>query len=76
MASSQGVAFDAVGGSYVDTLAQALAHEATIYLYGPLSGEATNYPVSAFVKSIFPDRLHVAAVEDVGTIRAHEAVPV
>jgi NADPH:quinone reductase-like Zn-dependent oxidoreductase len=28
------VAFDAVGGSYIDTLAQAVAPEGTIYLYG------------------------------------------
>lgn len=46
------IAFDAVGGSYVETLAHAMAHEGMIYLYGLLSGEATNYPVSAFVKSI------------------------
>ena len=46
------VAFDAVGGSYVETLAQAVSYEGAIYLYGLLSGEATNYPVSAFVKSI------------------------
>lgn len=46
------VAFDAIGGSYIDTLAQAVAPEGTIYLYGLLSEEATNYPTSAFFKSI------------------------
>ena len=46
------VAFDAVGGSYIDTLAQALAREGTIYLYGLLSEEPNNYPTSAFFKSI------------------------
>src|ERR1700761_5446221 len=33
------VAFDAIGGSYIDTLAQAVAPEGTIYLYGLLSEE-------------------------------------
>jgi NADPH:quinone reductase-like Zn-dependent oxidoreductase len=46
------VAFDAVGGSFLDPLAHAVAPSGTIYLYGLLSGEANNYPVSAFVKSI------------------------
>ena len=46
------VAFDAVGGSFLDPLARAVAPSGTIYLYGLLSGEANNYPVSAFVKSI------------------------
>ncbi len=46
------VAFDAIGGSYLDTLAQAVAPEGTIYLYGLLSGEANSYPVSAFFKAI------------------------
>jgi NADPH:quinone reductase-like Zn-dependent oxidoreductase len=46
------VAFDAIGGSYIDTLAQAVAPEGTIYLYGLLSEEANNYPVSAFFKAI------------------------
>jgi NADPH:quinone reductase-like Zn-dependent oxidoreductase len=46
------VAFDAVGGSYIETLAQAVAPEGTIYLYGLLSEEANNYPTSAFFKSI------------------------
>jgi len=46
------VAFDAIGGSYIDTLAQAVAPEGTIYLYGLLSEEANRYPVSAFFKSI------------------------
>jgi NADPH:quinone reductase len=46
------VAFDAIGGSYIDTLAQAVAPEGTIYLYGLLSEEANSYPVSAFFKAI------------------------
>ena len=46
------VAFDAIGGSYIDTLGQAVALEGTIYLYGLLSEEANNYPVSPFFKSI------------------------
>lgn len=46
------VAFDAIGGSYIDTLAQAVAPEGTIYLYGLLSEEANSYPVSAFFKCI------------------------
>jgi len=46
------VAFDAIGGSYIETLAQAVAPEGTIYLYGLLSEEANNYPISAFFKSI------------------------
>jgi NADPH:quinone reductase len=46
------VAFDAIGGSSLDTLAQAVAPEGTIYLYGLLSEEANSYPVSAFFKSI------------------------
>jgi NADPH2:quinone reductase len=46
------VAFDAIGGSYIDTLAQAVAPEGTIYLYGLLSEEANIYPVSAFFKAI------------------------
>jgi NADPH:quinone reductase-like Zn-dependent oxidoreductase len=45
-------AFDAIGESYIDTLAQAVAPEGTIYLYGLLSEEANNYPVSAFFKAI------------------------
>lgn len=46
------VAFDAVGGSFLNSLAHAVAPSGTIYLYGLLSGEANNYPVSAFFKSI------------------------
>jgi NADPH:quinone reductase-like Zn-dependent oxidoreductase len=46
------VAFDAIGGSYIDTLAQTVAPEGTIYLYGLLSEEANNYPTSAFFKSL------------------------
>jgi NADPH:quinone reductase-like Zn-dependent oxidoreductase len=46
------VAFDAIGGSYIDTVAKAVAPEGTIYLYGLLSEEANIYPVNAFFKSI------------------------
>ena len=46
------VAFDPVGGSYVDVLAQAVAPDGTIYLYGLLSGEPTLYPMGAFTKGV------------------------
>ncbi len=36
--------FDPVGGSYVETLAQAMAPEGILFIYGGLSGEATPYP--------------------------------
>jgi hypothetical protein len=35
-----------------NTLAEAVAPEGTIYLYGLLSEEANRHPVSAFFKSI------------------------
>ncbi|MCL6251962.1 zinc-dependent alcohol dehydrogenase family protein [Altererythrobacter sp. KTW20L] len=37
-------AFDPVGGSYVDTLAQALAPRGILFVYGGLSGQPTPYP--------------------------------
>jgi NADPH:quinone reductase-like Zn-dependent oxidoreductase len=46
------VVFDPVGGEYVGTLAQAVAPEGTIYLYGALSGQPTAYPMSAFSKAV------------------------
>ena len=36
--------FDPVGGSYVETLAQAMAPEGILFIYGSLSGEPTPYP--------------------------------
>ena len=36
--------FDPVGGPYVETLAQAMAPEGILFIYGGLSGEATPYP--------------------------------
>ena len=45
--------FDPVGGPYVETLAEAAAPGATIFLYGGLSGQPTTYPVAAgFAKGI------------------------
>jgi len=38
------IVFDPVGGSEVDTLAQAAAEEGIIILYGGLSGQPTPYP--------------------------------
>ncbi len=46
------IVFDPVGGEYVATLAQAVASEGTIYLYGMLSGQPTPYPMSAFTKAV------------------------
>lgn len=47
------VVFDPVGGEYVSTLAAATAKEGTIYLYGMLSGEPTQYPFgTGFSKGI------------------------
>ena len=40
------IVFDAVGGDYVDVLAQATSYEGHIYLYGMLSGRPTPYPMS------------------------------
>jgi len=36
--------FDPVGGPYVDTLAQAMAEEGILFIYGGLSGEPTVFP--------------------------------
>lgn len=44
------VIFDPVGGDYVNTLAQAVAVEGRIYLYGSLSGQPTPYPMAAWPK--------------------------
>jgi NADPH:quinone reductase-like Zn-dependent oxidoreductase len=38
------VAFDPVGGPYVDTLATAMAEDGVIIIYGSLSGQPTPYP--------------------------------
>jgi NADPH:quinone reductase-like Zn-dependent oxidoreductase len=38
------VVFDPVGGSFVTTLAQAMAEEGILFQYGGLSGESTPYP--------------------------------
>ncbi len=46
------IVFDPVGGDYVATLAQATAPEGTIFLYGMLSGQPTQYPLTAFGKGI------------------------
>ncbi len=46
------IVFDPVGGSYVATLAQAVAVDGTIFMYGMLSGEPTEYPMAAFGKGI------------------------
>lgn len=46
------VAFDSVGGNLVGTLAEAVAPEGTIYLYGFLAGEPTVYPTIGFGKGI------------------------
>ena len=44
------IIFDPVGGEYTATLAQAVAPEGTIFLYGMLSGQPTMYPMPAFGK--------------------------
>ena len=36
--------FDPVGGPYVDTLAQAMAVDGTLFIYGGLSGQPTMHP--------------------------------
>lgn len=47
------VVFDPVGGTYVETLAKAMADEGILIIYGGLSGEATPYPHwSAALKSL------------------------
>lgn len=43
---------DPVGGPYIDKLAEAAAPEATIFLYGSLSGKPTNYPAAGFEKGL------------------------
>jgi NADPH:quinone reductase-like Zn-dependent oxidoreductase len=38
------IVFDPVGGTYVDTLAQAMAVDGTLFIYGGLSGQPTLHP--------------------------------
>jgi NADPH:quinone reductase-like Zn-dependent oxidoreductase len=38
------IVFDPVGGPYVDTLAQAMAEEGVLFIYGGLSGQPTVFP--------------------------------
>ncbi len=38
------IAFDPVGGPYVETLAQALSEDGILFIYGGLSGQPTPYP--------------------------------
>jgi NADPH:quinone reductase-like Zn-dependent oxidoreductase len=38
------IVFDPVGGPYVETLAQAMAVDGTLFIYGGLSGEPTMHP--------------------------------
>jgi NADPH:quinone reductase-like Zn-dependent oxidoreductase len=38
------IAFDPVGGPYVDTLAQAMAQDGVLFIYGGLSGQPTTHP--------------------------------
>ena len=38
------VVFDPVGGPYVETLAQAMAIDGILFVYGGLSGQPTPYP--------------------------------
>lgn len=38
------IVFDPVGGPYVDTLAQAMAVDGTLFIYGGLSGQPTIHP--------------------------------
>ena len=38
------IVFDPVGGPYVDTLAQAMAQDGVLFIYGGLSGEPTMHP--------------------------------
>ncbi|HZF17019.1 MAG TPA: zinc-dependent alcohol dehydrogenase family protein [Steroidobacteraceae bacterium] len=38
------IVFDPVGGPYVETLAQAMAEEGILYIYGGLSGQPTTHP--------------------------------
>ena len=38
------IVFDPVGGPYVETLAQAMARDGVLFIYGGLSGEPTTHP--------------------------------
>lgn len=38
------IVFDPVGGPYVETLAQAMAEDGVLFIYGSLSGQPTPYP--------------------------------
>jgi NADPH:quinone reductase-like Zn-dependent oxidoreductase len=38
------IVFDPVGGPYVDTLAQAMARDGVLFIYGGLSGQSTMHP--------------------------------
>jgi NADPH:quinone reductase-like Zn-dependent oxidoreductase len=38
------IVFDPVGGPYVETLAQAMAQDGTLFIYGGLSGQPTMHP--------------------------------
>jgi NADPH:quinone reductase-like Zn-dependent oxidoreductase len=38
------IAFDPVGGPYVETLAEALSEDGMLFIYGSLSGQPTPYP--------------------------------
>ena len=40
------IVFDAVGGRYLEKLAEATAQSGTIFLYGALSGQPTEYPLA------------------------------
>lgn len=40
------IAFDAVGGRSIEKLAEAAAQAGTIFLYGALSGQSTEYPLA------------------------------
>ena len=44
--------FDPVGGTYINTLAQATANGGKIFLYGMLSGEPTPFPMATFGRGI------------------------
>jgi len=46
------IVFDPVAGDYVDVLAQAMAFEGTIFLYGMMSGKPTSYPMSGIWKGV------------------------
>lgn len=44
--------FDPVGGAFVEKLAEAAAIEATLFLFGSLSGQPTSYPSAGWGKSL------------------------